>query len=489
MNASGNLHMRRTKIIATLGPATDRGDELARAIEAGVDVVRLNLSHGDHEEHRRRVAAVRAVAKEQGRDIGVLMDLQGPKIRILCFRDGEIELSEGDDFTLDCLLAPDAGNAECVGVSYRELARDVAAGDTLVLGDGEITLEVQGIDGPRIHCKVLTGGRLSDHKGLNRRGGGLSAEALTDKDREDIKLAAELGCDYLAVSFPRHASDVERTRRLLREAGGAGAIVAKIERTEAVENLDAIVLASDAVMIARGDLAVEIGDAPLPGVQKRIVRDARARNTVVIVATQMMESMVASPVPTRAEVLDVANAVLDGTDAVMLSEETAVGRHPARVVAAMARVCLGAEEELHADHRRSSTEEHFMRVDETISNAAIYIARHLDLRALVALTESGTTALYMSRLHSGIPIYALTPHERTRRLVTLYRGVYPIPFEELNESDDDELRDAVTTLAKRGAVGPDDLILITHGKFRGVTGGTNSLHVVRVSDILNSTDA
>ncbi len=485
-SAEKNPVVRRTKIVATLGPASDRGDELARMIAAGVDVVRLNFSHGEHSEQRRRVAAVRATAKEQGRDVGVLMDLQGPKIRIQCFRDGEIELCEGDIFTLDASLAPDAGDALHVGVSYKNLPRDVNAGNVLVLGDGEIMLEVQTIEGPRIGCKVLAGGVLSDHKGLNRRGGGLSAEALTDKDREDIRIAAELECDYLAVSFPRHASDVEQARRLLRQAGGEGAIVAKIERAEAVENLDAILLASDAVMIARGDLAVEIGDALLPGVQKRIVRHAREHNTAIIVATQMMESMVTSPVPTRAEILDVANAVLDGTDAVMLSEETAVGRHPAKVVEAMARVCLGAEEEPPADRHRHGTDGYFMRVDETIANAAMYISRHLDLRALVALTESGTTALYMSRLRSGIPIYALTPHQATRRRMTLYRGVYPVPFDGRDESDGDELHEAVATLAKRKAVGPDDLILITHGKFRGVAGGTNSLHLVRVGDILNS---
>ncbi|MGH8225236.1 MAG: pyruvate kinase [Gammaproteobacteria bacterium] len=485
-NPDINPIARRTKIVATLGPATDRGDELARMVAAGVDVVRLNFSHGEHAEQRRRVAAVRAVAKEQGRDVGVLMDLQGPKIRIQRFRNEEIELAEGDVFTLDTSLAPDAGDALQVGVSYKNLPHDVSDGDVLVLGDGEIALEIQTIEGPRVHCKVLAGGSLSDHKGLNRRGGGLSAEALTEKDREDIKVAAELECDYLAVSFPRNASDIERARRLLREAGGEGAIVAKIERSEAVENLDAIILASDAVMIARGDLAVEIGDALLPGVQKRVVRRARDHNTAVIVATQMMESMVTSPVPTRAEILDVANAVLDGTDAVMLSEETAVGRHPAKVVQAMARVCLGAEEEPSAEGNRRSKDEHFMRVDKTIANAAMFIARHLDLRALVALTVSGTTALYMSRLRSGIPIYALTPHQATRRRMTLYRGVYPVPFDEQDGSGGDELHEAVATLAKLEVVAEDDLILITHGEFRGVTGGTNSLHLLRVGDILNS---
>ncbi|MGH8162373.1 MAG: pyruvate kinase [Gammaproteobacteria bacterium] len=476
--------MRRTKIVATLGPAVDAHDRLERMLVAGVNLVRLNFSHGNHAEHRRRVAAVRAAADKHGLDVGVLMDLQGPKIRIQRFRSGEIELTEGAEFTLDVSLAPDAGDATTVGVTWRDLPRDVTTGDRLVLGDGEISLEVRKVEGPRVHCEVATGGTLSDHKGLNRRGGGLSAPALTEKDRKDIRLAAELGADYVAISFPRSANDVEHARRLLREAGGQGAIVAKIERAEAVERLDSIILASDAVMVARGDLAVEIGDAPLPGVQKRIVRRAREYNTAVIVATQMMESMITSPVPTRAEVLDVANAVLDGTDAVMLSGETAVGKHPVKVVEAMARVCLGAEGEPPADRTIVEEDDQFMRVDETIVSAAMYISRHLDLGALVALTESGTTALYMSRLHSGIPIYALTPHEATRRRVTLYRGVYPLPFGEEAGGQGDELHDAAAVLTARGAVGRDDYILITHGKIRGVTGGTNSLHLVRVGDLL-----
>ncbi len=476
--------MRRTKIVATLGPACDQGDVLERMIAAGVDVVRMNLSHGAHDEHRRRAEAVREAARREGRDVGVLIDLQGPKIRIEAFRDGSVELVEGAEFTLDCSLAPDDGTSERVGVAYKDLPRDVKPGDTLVLADGEIALAVLAVEGPRVHCRVEAGGILSDHKGLNRRGGGLSAEALTSKDEEDIKLAATLDADYLAISFPRDAQDIERARRLLRDAGGHGAIVAKIERSEAVKNLESVMLASDAVMIARGDLAVEIGDAALPGVQKRIVRMARERNRVVITATQMMESMVTSPVPTRAEILDVANAVLDGTDAVMLSEETAVGKHPVKVVEAMARVCIGAEAEPLARRMRRADEAPFTRVDETIAMAAMYVAQHLDLRALVALTETGTTPLYMSRMRSGMPIYALTRHERTRRRVTLYRGVYPVPFSDGDDSEDD-LAEVAATLAQRGAVAPEDVILITRGQLRHVSGSTNSLHLVRVSDVLS----
>lgn len=480
--------MRSTKIVATLGPATDRDDVLEQMIVAGVDVVRLNFSHGTHEEQRRRVAAVRAVSEKLGIDVGILVDLQGPKIRIEAFRGGEIELAEGAAFTLDSSLAPDAGTASRVGVTYANLAADVRAGDLLLLGDGAIALRVEEVEPPRVHCRVEAGGHLSDHKGLNRRGGGLSAEPLTAKDREDIRIAGELDVDYLAVSFPRHASDVERARRLFREAGGHGAVVAKIERSEAVENLDSIIIASDAVMIARGDLAVEIGDAPLPGVQKRIVRHARERNTVVITATQMMESMVTSPVPTRAEILDVANAVLDGTDAVMLSEETAVGRHPVRVVEAMARVCVGAEAEPSASEIRRPPDIRFSRVDETIAFAAMYVARHLDVKALVALTETGTTPLYMSRMRSGIPIYALTAHEQTRRRVTLYSDVYPVAFGESPDSAE-VMRDVAAALRERDAVGLDDVILVTRGAVRGVSGGTNSLHLVRVRDVLGAMPA
>ncbi|MGH8128017.1 MAG: pyruvate kinase [Gammaproteobacteria bacterium] len=482
------VRARRTKIVTTLGPAVDTDDVLARMIAAGADVVRLNLSHGTHEEHRRRVAAVRAAAASQGRDVGVLIDLQGPKIRIECFRDGSVELKEGDEFTLDCELADDAGDSKQVGVTYKNLPHDVSVGDTLVLADGEIVLTVDEIEDKRVHCRVETGGKLSDHKGLNRRGGGLSAEALTDKDRKDIELAAEMEADFLAISFPRTAADVQRARELLHAAGGEAAIVAKIERAEAVENLDEIIEASDAVMIARGDLGVEIGDAPLPGVQKRIVREARKRNTVVITATQMMESMVTSPTPTRAEVLDVANAVLDGTDAVMLSEETAIGKHPVKVVEAMARVCLGAEAEPPEDRERRAGNDRFQRVDETISMAAMYVSQHLGVSALVALTESGTTALYMSRVRSDIPIYALTRHERTRRRLTLYRGVYPIPFQGEHESDE-VLPDVARTLLDRKLVEREALILVTRGKLRHVSGGTNSLHLVRIGDALSDHEA
>ena len=477
---------RQTKIVATLGPATTSPAEMRAIVDAGVDLVRMNLSHGDHDEHRQRAEALRQAAQEAGRVVGVLCDLQGPKIRIEGFANGPVDLAEGDAFFLDPGLAGDAGSAEGVGVAYAGLPEDVQAGDILLLADGLVRLSVERVEGSRIHTRVVTGGRLSDRKGINRLGGGLSVRALTDKDRRDIKLAAELEADYVAVSFPRDGADLDEARDLLHAAGGHGGIVAKIERHEAVDALAEIMDAADAVMIARGDLAVEIGDAELPGVQKRIMRMARERDCVVITATQMMQSMVDNPMPTRAEVLDVANAVLDGTDAVMLSEETAVGHYPAETVAAMARVCVGAEtyadESRPGDNRRR--EPHFERIDEAIAKTAIAAANSLGARAIAAMTESGATAMWMSRIGTDIPIYALSEQPRTRTRVTLYRGVHPISFDPTMREHDAVNREAVEELKRRGAVGDDDLVLITKGDLAGVRGGTNAMKVVKVGEIL-----
>jgi pyruvate kinase len=472
--------LRRTKIVATLGPSTDKPGVLEQVIRAGVDVVRINFSHGAAADHERRVEAARAAAQAVGKDVGILADLQGPKIRIERFRDGAVVLADGQAFALDAALEASAGTHEAVGITYKELPGDVRAGDRLLLNDGLIVLVVERVAGSRIETRVESGGELSNSKGINRQGGGLTAKALTDKDLEDIRTAAALGVDYVAISFPRDAADVEDARRLVRAAGSHAGIIAKIERAEAITHLEEIVKASDAVMIARGDLAVEIGDAELPGVQKHVVHVARDLNKVVITATQMMESMIVNPVPTRAEVLDVANAVMDGTDAVMLSAETASGKHPVRVVEAMARVCVGAEKErmtLRSKHRLDS---HFDKVDEAIAMATMYVANHLDVKAIGALTESGSTALWMSRIRSGIPIYALTRHHATRRRVTLYRGVYPVPFDVTHANPDRVLRDAADELLKRGAVARGDLVVFTKGDFSGVTGGTNGLKIERV---------
>jgi pyruvate kinase len=471
---------KRTKIVATLGPATDRPGVLERMLQAGVDVVRLNFSHGGAADRERRVRAVRETAAAMGRDVAILGDLQGPKIRVEQFACGQVELVDGASFVLDAALAADAGDQGAVGVTYRELPRDVSAGDILLLNDGAITLEVQEVAGSRVECVVRVGGVLSGGKGINRQGGGLSAGALTDKDRADIELAARLGLDYLAVSFPRSAADMEEARSLLHAAGGEALLVAKIERAEAVTHIEEIARASEVVMVARGDLGVEIGFAEVPGVQKHIIRTARALNRVVITAPQMMESMIHEPIPTRAEVSDVANAVLDGSDAVMLSGETAVGRYPVKAVEAMASACRAAERQRATSTSHHRMDEVFERTDEAIAMATMYTANHMDVRAIVALTESGNTALWMSRIRSGIPIYAFSRNESTRRRVGLYRGVYPVPFDVLAEQGEGEFDAISRVLLERGLVCSGDRVLLTEGHAAGIAGGTNSMRILSV---------
>jgi len=449
-------------------------------IEAGLNVARLNFSHGNPDEHRDRARHLRECAQRAGRPVALLADLQGPKIRIERFVDGAVTLSEGASFVLDGAWSRDAGTSERVGITYKDLPGDLSAGDVLLLDDGRVILRVLEVAGTEIHTEVLVGGRLSNNKGINRRGGGLSAPTLTDKDRADIQLAAELEADYLAVSFPRTGEDIEQARRLLREAGGHGGIVAKIERAEALDAIDAILAATDAIMIARGDLGVEIGDAELPAVQKRLIDATRSANRVVITATQMMESMIESPIPTRAEVFDVANAVLDGTDAVMLSAETATGQNPVRVVESMGRVCAAAEQHRKASVSRHRLDSQFERTDEAIAMAAMYAANHLGVRCIASLTESGATVLWMSRISSGIPIYALTRHEHTARRVTLYRGVYPVRFEEIQTDHDTANRRAIEVLAETQGLAEGDRVIITMGDTMGVDGGTNVMKIVRV---------
>jgi pyruvate kinase len=474
--------LRRTKILTTLGPATDPPQVMADLVAAGVNVVRVNFSHGAAADHERRVHDVRKAAAAAGRWIGVLGDLQGPKIRIERFAEGKVLLNEGDAFALDTALPAEDGTARAVGVTYDALPRDVKTGDVLLLNDGQIVLDVQSIAGTRIETRVVVGGELSDNKGINRQGGGLSAGALTDKDREDIELAARLRVDYLAVSFARNAADIHEARRLLRAAGGEGRLVAKIERSEGIENLAEIIEASDAVMVARGDLGVEVGYAELTGLQKHIIEETRKRSRIVITATQMMESMITNPVPTRAEVSDVANAVLDGTDAVMLSGETAVGKYPVKAVTAMAQVIQGAEKyELAHTGRRQRAESDFSRTDEAIAMAVMYTANHLDVTAIVALTESGSTPLWMSRIRSDIPIYAFTRHDATCRRVTLYRGVYPVSF-DITHTDPQATYQAIfRTLLDKRLVKVGDRVILTQGELSGVSGKTNSMKILEVT--------
>jgi pyruvate kinase len=475
--------IRRTKIVATLGPATHSADVLDAMFEAGMNVVRLNFSHGEAAAHISLAGRVRERARACHKPVGILADLQGPKIRIARFQHGQVSLSEGAGFILDAALAADAGDEQQVGIDYKALPADVRENDTLLLDDGRIVLQVASVSGNQIHTRVITGGVLSNNKGINRLGGGLSAGALTDKDRHDIKTAARMQADYLAVSFPRSAADIHEARRLLHAAGGHAAIVAKIERAEAVDAIEEIIEASDAIMVARGDLGVEMGDAALPPIQKRIISLARRMNRVTITATQMMESMIQSPIPTRAEVFDVANAVLDGTDAVMLSGETAVGKHPVKTIAAVHRICLQAEQEREIRVSRHRIDSHFERMDEAIAMGAMYMANHLDVKAIAALTESGSTALWMSRISSGIPIFALTPHESTARRVTLYRGVYPIGFQHSHDDYDALNRDMVSELARRGVVSEGDIVIITKGDLEA-QGSTNALKLVQVGDMI-----
>lgn len=473
---------RRTKIVATLGPASDDTKTLRRMIKAGLDVARLNFSHGDQDEHRRRLAALREAAKSCGRDVGVMGDLQGPKIRIRRFRKGSVNLADGAEFFLDSALGLEEGDEHGVGVALETLHEDVAAGDTLLLNDGLINLKVGRVEGTRIHTTVVNGGILSNYKGINRQGGGLSASALTDVDRENIRLAAELKMDFLAVSFVRSGEDVTEARRLFREAGGDGHIVAKIERTEAVDNIDSIIEAADVVMVARGDLGVEMGYAQLTGIQKTLIQKTRARNKIVITATQMMESMIQNPIPTRAEVSDVANAVIDGTDAVMLSGETAVGAFPVEAISAMSNVCVGAEQfPLPASATARRAEDDFELVDQAIAMAVMYTANHMAVKAIIALTESGSTTRWMSRVRSDIPIYAMTPYAATSRRVALYRGVYPVEF-ELRSTERAELYAKIfETLLRNGLVENDDVVIFTKGDLEGVTGSTNAMKILRVA--------
>ena len=472
--------LRHTKIVATLGPASSTPDILERMVQAGIDVVRMNFSHGTADDHKARAEGIRAAAAKYGRTVGILGDLQGPKIRVGKFESGKITLVVGEAFILDaqCTL----GNQKRVGLDYKDLPKDVVSGDILLLDDGRLKLQVTGVRGHEIQTRVLVGGDLSNNKGINRQGGGLTAPALTAKDMDDIKTAALIGVDFVAVSFPKSAADMYMARQLLRAAGSTAVLIAKIERVEAITNLAEILDASDGIMVARGDLAVEVGDATVPALQKKMIRMARDKNKLTITATQMMESMILSPVPTRAEVSDVANAVLDGTDAVMLSAETAAGKYPVEVVESMARICVEAERSAEVTLDREFLDRVFTRIDQSISMAAIWTAHHLKVKAIAALTQSGSTALWMSRMNSGVPIYALTPDAESVGRMVLYRGVCPLRMNQQHTDRDLLLAEAEQLLIDRGVVTKGDLIALTIGEPIGCAGGTNTLKIVRVGE-------
>lgn len=471
---------RQTKIVATLGPASSDPAVLERMIQAGMNVVRVNFSHGVASDHADRVKQVRDIAQRMHCDIAVMADLQGPKIRIGKFAEGSTTLVNGSTFILDA--ACQEGNDERVGLDYPELVDDVKLSDTLLLDDGKIVLQVKLVKGTEITTEVRVGGVLKDRKGINKMGGGLSAPALTSKDMEDIRTAVGFEADYIAVSFPKSGADMYMARELTRAAGGHAKMIAKIERFEALENLEELIDACDGLMVARGDLAVEIGDAAVPAAQKRLIRAAREKNKLTITATQMMESMIESPVPTRAEVSDVANAVLDGTDAVMLSAETAAGKFPVESIAAMDRTCLEAEKSAQVTLDADFLNRKFTRVDQSIAMAALFTAHHLGVKAIAALTQSGSTALWMSRLNCGVPIFALTPEEKTRRRLSLYRDVRTVMMQYETSDRDALLEKAQQALLKAGVVEKGDLIVITIGEPIGKSGGTNTMKIVRVGE-------
>ncbi|MGV7961065.1 pyruvate kinase [Photorhabdus tasmaniensis] len=475
--------LRRTKIVTTLGPATDRDNNLEKIITAGANVVRLNFSHGTAADHIQRANKVREIAARLGCHVAILGDLQGPKIRVSTFKEGKIFLNIGDKFLLDANLGKGEGDKEKVGIDYKGLPADVVPGDILLLDDGRVQLKVLEVQGMKVFTKVTVGGPLSNNKGINKLGGGLSADALTEKDKEDIITAARIGVDYLAVSFPRTGEDLNYARRLARDAGCETQIVAKVERAEAVssdEIIDEIILAADVVMVARGDLGVEIGDPELVGVQKKLIRRARQLNRVVITATQMMESMITNPMPTRAEVMDVANAVLDGTDAVMLSAETAAGQYPAETVAAMARVCLGAEKMPGLSVSKHRLDTTFDSTEEAIAMSTMYAANHLNgVKAIIAMTESGRTTRIMSRISSGLPIFSMSRHEKTLNQTALYRGVTPV-YCSSHTDGITAASEAVNRLRDKGYLISGDLVLVTQGDQMGTIGSTNTCRILEV---------
>src|SRR5262245_20666632 len=468
---------RATKIVATLGPATSDPAVLEQLLRAGVDVVRLNFSHGTAQDHIERAQLVRATAERVGKPVALMADLQGPKIRVGKFAEGKVTLKSGEAFVLDAARTQ-PGDIGAVGLDYKELPRDVKPGDTLLLNDGLIVLTVDNVQGDEVHTRVKVGGVLSNNKGINKQGGGLTAPALTAKDMEDIRTAMAFQADFVAVSFPKSATDMEMARQLANVAGESArhkpAMIAKIERSEAIPQLENILRASDGIMVARGDLAIEVGNAAVPALQKRMIRMAREMDRVVITATQMMESMIVNPVPTRAEVSDVANAVLDGTDAVMLSAETAAGKYPVETVATMAAVCVEAEraEEVRLD--QDFVNRSFGRIDQSIEMGALFTAYHLGCKAILALTESGSTALWMSRHKINVPIYGMTSQLVSQRRMALYRNVLPTLMPGVTDRDE-ALEKSEALLVELGVLKPGDTYAITCGEPMGYPGGTNML--------------
>ena len=479
--------MRRTKIIATLGPATDESGVLEKLIAAGVDVFRLNYSHQTHNHHEKRMKEIRRLSLEYKHAVAVIADLQGPKIRIENFKGGKIQLKEGGNFKINTKLSSDSGDESQVGISYKQLANDLKVNDRLLIDDGRIVLGVLSIDNYIIDCEVITGGELTNSKGINLQGGGLSADALTNKDIEDMKHAAKIEVDFVAISFPRDAKDIKKARKMMKDCNCNAQIIAKIERADALNHIEEIIKESDVIMIARGDLGVEVGDAALPPIQKSLIKKARDMDRAVITATQMMESMIENKIPTRAEVFDVANAVIDGTDAVMLSGETSIGHYPDEAVKSMSRICEVAEKQRsvrESDHRIN---QRFETISEAVAMSSMYSANHIGAKAICSLTETGGTCLWMSRISSGIPIYAFTRHTATRRRVALYRGVYPMKFDITHTDPLEANKQMIDQLIEQNVVVEGDFVIITKGDLRGKRGATNNMKIIQVGQALEHT--
>jgi len=479
--------MRRTKIIATLGPATDEPRVLEKLIASGVDVFRLNYSHQTHNHHEKRMKEIRRLSLEYKHAVAVIADLQGPKIRIENFKGGKIQLKEGGNFKINTKLSSDSGDESQVGISYKQLANDLKVNDRLLIDDGRIVLDVLSIDNCIIDCEVITGGELTNSKGINLQGGGLSADALTNKDIEDMKHAAKIEVDFVAISFPRDAKDIKKARKMMKDCNCNAQIIAKIERADALNHIEEIIKESDVIMIARGDLGVEVGDAALPPIQKSLIKKARDMDRAVITATQMMESMIENKIPTRAEVFDVANAVIDGTDAVMLSGETSIGHYPDEAVKSMSRICEEAEKQRsvrESDHRIN---QRFETISEAVAMSSMYSANHIGAKAICSLTETGGTCLWMSRISSGIPIYAFTRHTATRRRVALYRGVYPMKFDITHTDPLEANKQMIDQLIEQNVVVEGDFVIITKGDLRGKRGATNNMKIIQVGQALEHT--
>ena len=479
--------MRRTKIIATLGPATDKSGVLEKLITAGVDVFRLNYSHQTHDHHEKRIKEVRRLSLKHKHAVAVIADLQGPKIRIENFKNGKIQLIEGKKFKINTELSSNDGDESQIGISYKKLANDLKVKDKLLIDDGRIVLSVLSINKNIIDCKVVTGGELTNSKGINLQGGGLSASAVTNKDVEDMKHATKIEVDFIAISFPRDAKDIKKARKMMEKCNCNAQIIAKIERADALNNIDEIIRESDAIMIARGDLGVEVGDAALPPIQKSLIKKARDMDRAVITATQMMASMIDNKIPTRAEVFDVANAVIDGTDAVMLSGETSIGHYPDEAVKSMSRICEEAEKQRsvrESDHRIN---QRFETISEAVAMSSMYTANHIGAKAICSLTETGGTCLWMSRISSGIPIFAFTRHTTTRRRVALYRGVYPMKFDITHTDPLEANKQMIDQLIEQNIVAEGDFVIITKGDLRGERGATNNMKIIQVGQALEHT--